>query len=110
MNKSINIFPYYSNTQIIWYLSKIPLLNVISKALEYLLEGWYVFQTLNCLHQKNKFDIVEYTEGGDFWSPFFKRWPTIAHIHCSQYTALDQCNKKIDVGVKLKKKIRALFY
>jgi glycosyltransferase involved in cell wall biosynthesis len=108
-NKSINIFPYYSNTQIIWYLSKIPLLNVISKALEYLLEGWYVFQTLNCLHQKNKFDIVEYTEGGDFWSSFFKRWPTIAHLHCSQYTVLDQCNKNIDVGVKLKRKLEHCF-
>ena len=109
LNKSINIFPYYSNTQIIWYLSKIPLLNVISKALEYLLEGWYVFQTLNCLHQKNKFDIVEYTEGGDFWSSFFKIWPTISHIHCSQYTVLNQCNKKIDVGVKLKRKLEHYF-
>ncbi len=109
LNKSVNIFPYYSNTQIIWYLSKVPLLNIISKAFEYLLEGWYVFQTLNSLNQKNKFDIVEYTEGGDFWSSFFKRWPTIAHLHCSQYTILDQCNKKIDVGVRLKRKLEHYF-
>lgn len=108
-NNSINIFPYYSNTVIIWYLSKIPVLKALSKSLEYLLEGWYVFQSLNKLNQFKKIDIVEYTEGGDFWSTFYNKWPTIAHIHCSAFTILDQCDKRIDIGVRLNRILEHYF-
>jgi len=106
---SINIAPFYWDNNYIYYLSRIPIINIISKMIEYLLEGWYINRMLKYIHFINKIDIVEFTEGGDFWSTFYKKWPRISHFHCSQYTVLEQCNIKIDLGVKLKRKLEHYF-
>ena len=109
IDKKITVYPLYWNTLIIWYLSRIPIISVLSKPLEYLLEGWFISKTIRLINKKHKIDIIEFTEGGDFWSCFQKNFPIVSHLHCSDYTALKQLHKPIPVTVQIKRMLEHIF-
>ena len=109
INKRITVYPFYWNTVIIWYLSRIPIISVLSKPLEYVLEGWFISKTIKLINKKHKIDIIEFTEGGDFWSCFQKKIPIVSHLHCSDYTGLKQFGKPIPFTVQMKRLLEHIF-
>jgi len=109
INKRITVYPFYWNTVIIWYLSRIPIISVLSKPLEYVLEGWFISKTIKLINKKHKIDIIEFTEGGDFWSCFQKKIPIVSHLHCSDYTGLKQFGKPIPTTVQMKRLLEHIF-
>ena len=90
------LMPYY-------YLSKIPVLNILSNSIAYLFAGWSGYKKIVKLNNQLKFDILEFTEGGNFWIGFFKKFKYISHLHCSNYTALMQAGQKPSINYKLER-------
>ena len=84
----INIYPVIEMkpTPFIYFLSRLPLLNILSGVSFYLHNGYRVHSYLNKLNQKNKIDYVEYTEGGDFWNAISRKFKYSSHLHGSSYT------------------------
>jgi len=109
IDRRITVYPFYWNTLIIWYLSRIPIISVLSKPLEYVLEGWFISKTIKLINKNHKIDIIEFTEGGDFWSCFQKNFPIVSHLHCSDYTALKQFGKPIPITVHIKRVLEHIF-
>jgi len=68
------LMPYY-------YLSKIPVLNIFSKSIAYIFVSWSGYKKIVKLNNQIKFDILEFTEGGNFWIGFFKKFKYISHLH-----------------------------
>jgi glycosyltransferase involved in cell wall biosynthesis len=90
------LLPYY-------YLSKIPVFNIFSHSIAYIIASWSGYKKIVKLNNQLKFDILEFTESGNFWIGFFKRFKYISHLHCSNYTALKQSGEKIPINYKLER-------
>jgi len=90
------LMPYY-------YLSKIPVLNIFSKSIAYIFVSWSGYKKIVKLNNQLKFDILEFTESGNFWIGFFKKFKYISHLHCSNYTALKQAGQKPSLNYKLER-------
>jgi len=78
-----------------WYLSKTPGLRIGALALRYLENGLQLCRFLENLHRIQPIDVVEFSEGGDFWHALRSRFPYIAHLHGSRYTFLRQAGKPV---------------
>lgn len=78
-----------------WYLGKWPVLRTGSLSLRYLEGGWRQYRFLQKLHREHPFDLVEFTEGGDFWHAWSSTFPYIVHLHGSHYTFLKQSNRPV---------------
>jgi glycosyltransferase involved in cell wall biosynthesis len=78
-----------------WYLSKIPVLRtyaLAARSLEYSSHG---HKFLLRLHQKSPVDLVEFSDGGDFWLALRKDIPYIVHQHGSRYTTLRMSGRPV---------------
>lgn len=69
-----------------YYLSKTVLLTPISKLINYFIKGWKIQRQLIKINRHSRIDLVEYSEGGDFWNAVFKSFPFVSHLHGSAYT------------------------
>jgi len=78
-----------------WYLSKLPGLRVGALALRSLEQGWQLALFLERLHRQNPIDLVEFTEGGDFWHAFKLTFPYLVHLHGSRYTCLHMAGQLV---------------
>ncbi len=96
-------------TPFIYFLSRLPLLNILSGVSFYLHNGYRVHSYLNKLNQKNKIDYVEYTEGGDFWNAISRKFKYSSHLHGSSYTFMSQSNKKPKFVDWLRRKFELFF-
>jgi glycosyltransferase involved in cell wall biosynthesis len=90
------MFPYY-------YMSKIPLLKVFSQSLAYIIRSWKDYKIILLLNQKYNFDILEFTEGGNFWVGFYKKFKYITFLHCSSYTVIKQALNKTIINLYLER-------
>ena len=82
----ISVFPIIYPNFFAYYLSRIPFFRVYSKAFNYLFTGLKTYLFLKNLNSKNKIDLVEYSEGGDFWNSITKKFRYISNLHGSAYT------------------------
>jgi len=82
-----------------WYCSKIPFLRRFSLSVRHLERGFEVFQKLCKINRAKKIDLIEFTEGGDFFHAIFRLIPFVAHLHGSQYTITRISKGKVDTGV-----------
>ncbi len=78
-----------------WYISKVPVLRQVALATRYLERGWHQYRFLNHLNAKDPIDIVEFTEGGDFWHAWRSSFPYVVFLSGSSYTFLHQAGYKI---------------
>ena len=69
----IHIYPVMDSkpTQFIYFLNKIPFINIVSGLLFYLHNGLKIHLFLRNLNHQEEIDYIEYSEGGDFWSTFY---------------------------------------
>ena len=99
----VNIIHSHASLKPYYYLSKIPVFNIFAHSFSYIFSGWGGYKKIMELNKQYKFDILEFTEGGNFWIGFFKQFNYISHLHCSNYTALKQAGKKIPLNYKLER-------
>ena len=84
----IHVYPIidYKPSILIYYISRVPIIKIFSGFLFYLHNGLKIYLFLLKLNRKIKIDLIEYTEGGDFWNAIFKKYNYIVHLHGSAYT------------------------
>jgi len=82
----ISVFPIICPNVAAYYLSRIPFFRIYSKAFNYIFTGLKTYLFLKILNSKNKIDLVEYSEGGDFWNSITKKFRYISNLHGSAYT------------------------
>jgi glycosyltransferase involved in cell wall biosynthesis len=69
-----------------WYVSKLPVMRTLALTLRTLEHGWLKYRFLEKLHRATPIDLVEFTEGGDFWHALRTPFPYVSHLHGSRYT------------------------
>ena len=94
----INVYPVIEYGPLHYYISKIPILNIFSKLVRYLETGFKIYRMLCIINYKNKIDLVEYSEGGDFWNRYTKKFKYISHLHGSAYTFKNNSGQNVDLS------------
>ena len=69
-----------------WYLAQAPGVRRAALAVRILEQGRVVAATLDRIHRRQPVDLVEFTEGGDFWHSWAAPFPFLCHLHGSAYT------------------------
>lgn len=92
-----------------WYIGKLPGARIGSLAIRYLEAGWSIARFLENLHRTHPIDLVEFTEGGDFWHAFKRTFPYIVHLHGSRYTFLRMSGRKLARGEWLYRRLELAF-
>lgn len=92
-----------------WYASKIPYIRIGALTLRYLEHGWSVAQFLEWLNERQPINLVEYTEGGDFWHGLRAPFPYVVHLHGARYTFLRMSGKPLHRGEWLCRRLELAF-
>jgi len=95
---AVRVIHIHFSSKFLTYLSKVPIVNILTRSLSYIYQGWGGYKEILKLNKKYHFDILEFTEGGNFWIGFFKKFKYISHLHCSHYTIYKQCGLKPPLG------------
>ena len=103
------VYPIIVPEKISYYLGKIPLIRVFSKTINYLINGLRVYFLLNKINLNKRIDVIEYSEGGDFWNSITKKFSYVSHLHGSSYTFKQNSGKKIDYSDKMQRKLEHYF-
>ena len=106
---NINVYPVIEYGPLHYFFSKIPILNIFSKLVRYLETGFKIYRMLCIINYKNKIDLVEYSEGGDFWNRLTKKFKYISHLHGSAFTFLQNSNQNISFSDILQRKAEHQF-
>jgi len=108
-DSNINVYPVIEYGPLHYFISKIPILNIFSKLVRYLETGFIIYRMLCIINYKNKIDLVEYSEGGDFWNRLTKKFKYISHLHGSAFTFLQNSNQNISLSDILQRKAEHQF-
>ena len=104
----IKVVHYHTSSRLLTYLSKIKYLNLFTRPLTFLLNSWTAYKFLLYHDKKNKIDIIETVDGGNFWLRFQKYFAYVEHLHCSPYTIKKQCELPIHLGEKIERKLQLI--
>ena len=69
-----------------YFMNKIPIIKNFSRLFLYLIGGLSIHCTLRKVDKLKKIDLIEYTEGGDFWNTITRKFRYTTHLHGSPYT------------------------
>jgi len=105
----IVVHPIISPNGLSYYMAKIPFFRVFANSMNYLINGFKIYLLLNKLNSKNKIDLIEYSEGGDFWNSITKKYRYFSHLHGSSYTFKNNSNQKIIKSDLLQRKLEQYF-
>ena len=108
-DNGINVYPDFENHPISYFLRKIPILKNISNFMRYLENGLRIRKILKKINSKNKIDLVEFSEGGDFWTAFNGDYKYFCHLHGSAYIFKKYSGKKIYFSDWLQRKAETWF-
>jgi len=103
------VHPIISPNGLSYYMAKIPFFRVFANLMNYLINGFKIYLLLNKLNSKNKIDLIEYSEGGDFWNSITKKYRYFSHLHGSSYTFKNNSNQKIIKSDLLQRKLEQYF-
>ena len=103
------VHPIISPIGLSYYMAKIPFFRVFANSMNYLINGFKIYLLLNKLNSKNKIDLIEYSEGGDFWNSITKKYRYFSHLHGSSYTFKNNSNQKIIKSDLLQRKLEQYF-
>ena len=92
-----------------WYAGKVPGMSGLTTTLRYLEHGWAWRSLIESLHTRERFSIVEFTEGGDFWHAFSPPFPVVTHLHGSRYTFMRQSGRPVTAGDWRHRKLELAF-
>ena len=105
----IIVYPIITPNGISYYMGKIPYMRVFSNTMNYLINGFKIYLLLNKLNSKDKIDLIEYTEGGDFWNSITKKFRYFTHLHGSSFTFKNNSNQQINKSDLLQRKLEHYF-
>lgn len=94
-DEGITIYRQQAATPVHWYWSKLPVIGRDALSIRYLEQGYHYSRTLNQLHRVNPIDIVEYTEGGDFWHAWSASFSQVSFLSGSRYTFLKESGRPV---------------
>lgn len=106
---NVLVYPIISPEKISYYIGKMPYIRVFAKTINYLLNGIKIYFLLNKINSNKKIDVIEYSEGGDFWNSITKKFRYISHLHGSSYTFKHNSGKKICSSDLLERKLEHYF-
>ncbi len=106
---NIDVYCVVESLSIHYYLSKFPIFHVFSLLVRYLEMGWKIYRELYALNNKKKIDIIEYSEGGDFWNAVFKKYKFVTHLHGASYTFKLNSGMKVTTTDWLQRKAEHFF-
>lgn len=86
LDGAIKIYRSFSLGNVHYYLSKFPLIKKTSSAVRYLETGIPIFRSLENIQRASSIDLIEFTEGGDFWHSFIHDFRYVTHLHGSAFT------------------------
>ena len=110
-DQDVEVYTQNISSRALWYLSKIPLINIfLFRTIEYLIKGYKKYSLIKKIHKKCKINIIEYSSAGDFWQSIFKSIPYIVHLHGSKFTIDRYLNKSITYGDRLMNYFVRYFY
>jgi glycosyltransferase involved in cell wall biosynthesis len=92
-----------------WYVSKLPAIRTLALTLRTLEHGWLKYRFLEKLHRAMPIDLVEFTEGGDFWHAFRAPFPYVCHLHGSRYTFKRMSGRLVDLGEWWNRRLELFF-
>ena len=78
-------------------------------SIKYLENGMSIRKIIKKINRKKKIDIIEFSEGGDFWTSIFKDFYFISHLHGSAFTFKKNSYKRISLKDWLKRKAELFF-
>jgi glycosyltransferase involved in cell wall biosynthesis len=105
----IRIFACIHNGPIHYYISKIPFLSVFAPLIKQLEAGWIIYKKLIEINRKRKINVVEYSEGGDFWNAIFKKFDYFVHLHGSAYTFKKNSGQTVNLSDWIARKVEHYF-
>ena len=76
-----------------YFMNKIPIIKNFSRLSLYLIGGLRIHCTLRKVDKLKKIDLIEYTEGGDFWNAVTRKFRYMTHLHGSPYTFKNNSNQ-----------------
>jgi glycosyltransferase involved in cell wall biosynthesis len=79
-----------------WYLTKFPLIRDLALSVRTLELDWRIYRFLQGIHSQQPFDLVEFTEGVDFWHAMRPRFATVSHTHGSRFTTLKMVGQPVN--------------
>ncbi len=90
-------------------LYRLPLIRSHRHAARYRREGRVVAQFLDRLHAEDPFDLVEYSEGGDFWHRRNRSFKVVSHLHGSRYTFMKESGHPVEKADWHQRKLELAF-
>jgi glycosyltransferase involved in cell wall biosynthesis len=105
----IEIYPDFENHPISYAIRRVPGLCILSKLFRYLENGWRINHIIEKVNQRNPIDLIEFSEGGDFWTTFKKKYRYISHLHGSAFTFKKQSGNHISIGDWLQRRAELFF-
>jgi glycosyltransferase involved in cell wall biosynthesis len=110
-DQDVEVYTQNISSHVLWYLSKIPLINTfLFRSIEYLIKGYKKYSLIKKIHKKCEINIIEYSSVGDFWQSIYKSIPYIVHLHGSKYTIDRYLNKNITFSDRLMNYFVRYFY
>ena len=103
------VYPIIGPKKIPYYTEKIPYVRVFSKTINYLMNGLKIYFLLKRINSKKKIDLIEYSEGGDFWNSITKKFSYISHLHGSSFTFKNNSGQKINTSDLIQRKLEHHF-
>ena len=94
----VRVIHFHQSSKILTYISKIFFLRIFTRSISYIYYSWIFYKEIEKLNRKYQFDILEFSEGGNFWIGFSKKFKYVTHLHCSHYTISKQCGLRIPLG------------
>ena len=108
-DEGVIVYRWISQSNLHWYISKLPLLSFFSPSVRYLEYGANVYRHLKKIDNGLKIDFVEFSEGGDYWHQFSNKFHYTVHLHGSAYTFQSHTNQKVEKGDWIKRKLELSF-
>tara|TARA_A100001037_G_scaffold291257_1_gene305137 strand:- start:1258 stop:2424 length:1167 start_codon:yes stop_codon:yes gene_type:complete len=107
----IHVYPIMDSkpSLFIYYISRIPIIKILSGFLFYLHNGLKIHLFLLKLNKNKKIDFIEYSEGGDFWNTITKYFKYSSHLHGSFFTFKHQSGQKTSSAEWIRRRVEHFF-
>lgn len=93
-----------------WFsLFRLPVVRSWRHAARYRREGRVVADFLDKLQEDQPFDLVEYSEGGDYWHRRDRAFKVVSHLHGSRYTFLKESGRPVEAADWRQRKLELAF-
>jgi glycosyltransferase involved in cell wall biosynthesis len=90
-------------------LFRLPILRGFRHAASYLHQGRAVASFIDRRHSEDPFDLVEYSEGGDYWHRQHRPFKVVTHLHGSRYTFLKHSGRLVTAADWRQRKLELAF-